>query len=112
MTDTEPLHPVLDDTTRHRFVNEQEGGLSELVYRTDGHRMTLLHTAVPEKLRRRGIAAALVRAAIERAANEDLVVVPLCPYARKWLAEHPEMASTVKIDWAATRERNGPAERL
>jgi uncharacterized protein len=112
MNETGPLHPVMDDITGHRFVNQQEGGLSELVYRVDGRRMTLLHTGVPEKLRRRGIAAALVRAAIERAANEDLVVVPLCPYARKWLAEHPEGASTVTIDWAASRERNGQVERL
>jgi hypothetical protein len=26
-------------------------------------------------------------------------VVPVCPYARKWLTDHPDEAATAQIDW-------------
>ena len=76
---------VVDDIKGHRFVagfGEEE---SELVYRLAGKRMLLLHTWVPDKSRRRGIAGSLVQAAIDRAAADELIVVPLCPYTRHWL---------------------------
>jgi predicted GNAT family acetyltransferase len=52
-------------------------------------------------LRRRGVAARLVRAAVQRAAAEGLTVEPSCPYARWWLKTHPEDAATVAIDWSS-----------
>jgi hypothetical protein len=90
---------VVDDIKGHRFVagfGEEE---SELVYRLAGKRMLLLHTWVPDKSRRRGIAGSLVQAAIDRAAADELIVVPLCPYTRHWLEQNPEAAATVTIDW-------------
>jgi predicted GNAT family acetyltransferase len=41
----------------------------------------------------------LVRAALERAEREDLTVVPWCPFARRWLHEHPDQAARVTMDW-------------
>jgi len=40
----------------------------------------------------------LVRAAIERAKNEGLTVLPWCLYARKWLQDHPDVESMFAID--------------
>ena len=31
--------------------------------------------------------------------REGLTVVPLCPFARKWLERHPQAASGVSVDW-------------
>ena len=92
---------VVDDAAGHRFVLRAEGGEAELVYRRDGRRLVLVHTGVPEALGGRGIGARLVAAALERAREEGLVVVPVCPYARRWLETHPEAAAGVEIDWAA-----------
>ena len=50
-----------------------------------------------------GSLAALVQAAVVRAADEGLTVVPLCPYASQWLQDHPDESATVTIDWAAAR---------
>lgn len=90
---------VFDDGANSRFVLDKEGGESELVYERDGPRMILVHTWVPEQLRGAGIGAQLVRAAVERAAQEDLTLVPVCPYARHWLRSHPDLASQVTTDW-------------
>jgi len=31
-------------------------------------------------------------------------VVPLCPFARRWLEQHPEAAATVNVDWGEPPE--------
>ena len=98
MTDTgSPL--VCDDPRQSRLVVEQDGAEAELVYRRNGNRLVLVHTGVPEQLGGRGIGGRLVRAALERAASEDLTVVPRCPYARKWIKDHPDAAAGLTVDW-------------
>lgn len=90
---------VVDEAGRHRYVLDRDGEVAELVYRLEDDRLVLVHTGVPHALQGRGIAGRLVAAAVERAAAEGLTVVPLCPYARRWLHDHPEAAGTVAIDW-------------
>ena len=98
MTDTGSTL-VRDDPDRSRLVVEQDGAEAELVYRRNGNRLVLVHTGVPEQLGGRGIGGRLVRAALERAASEDLTVVPRCPYARKWIKDHPDAAAGLTVDW-------------
>jgi uncharacterized protein len=92
--------PVIDDTAHDRFVIETEGATAQLVYEVDGRRLLLLHTQVPEELGGRGLGGRLVRASVARAAHDGLIVVPWCPYARKWLQDHPDVAAGVTIDWS------------
>ena len=98
MSDDRP-EVVVDEPANHRFVVEQAGGLAQLVYQRDGERLILVHTEVPETDRHHGIAGLLVRAAVERAAREHLTLVPSCSYARKWLEDHAELETSVKIEW-------------
>jgi predicted GNAT family acetyltransferase len=90
---------VVDRPEEHRFVVETDGEEAELVYRHLGQRLVLRHTGVPEAVGGRGIGGVLVRAAVEKATAEGLTVVPVCPYAAKWLRTHPEVASKVAIEW-------------
>jgi predicted GNAT family acetyltransferase len=96
---------VRDDPGQSRLVFEEDGAEAELVYRRRGNRLILVHTGVPEKLGSRGIGGRLVMAALERAAAEGLTVVPLCPYARKWIKDHPDAARGVTVDWQSLPER-------
>lgn len=79
---------VEHDPAAERFVVGSGPDLAELVYRTDGRRMLLLHTAVPPHLRGRGIAGRLVRAAADHALHEGLTLVPVCSYAVTWVHAH------------------------
>jgi len=99
MTDTQPP-AVRDDREHNRFVFELDGTLAHLEYATQPGRLILIHTEVPEELGGRGIGGALVRAALERARTEQLTIVPWCPFARRWLREHEEVAAGADIDWA------------
>lgn len=98
-TDTRDRPSVVDDAAHHRFVVEADGEEAELVYRLNGRRLVLVHTGVPDAIGGRGIGGELVRAAVERARSEDLTIVPVCPYARQWLEQHPQVADTVSVDW-------------
>jgi uncharacterized protein len=103
-SDLEPT--VQDDTAHHRFVLEQDCALAELVYQTEPDRLILVHTEVPDTLGGRGIGGQLVRAAVARASAEQLTLVPWCPFARRWLEGHPDVAETVAIDWAIPGSAN------
>ena len=90
---------VTDNPAESRFELSADGHLAELLYRRNGKRLVLIHTEVPVELEGRGIAGALVAAAVDRAAREGMTVVPLCPFARGWLERHPDTASQAAIDW-------------
>jgi uncharacterized protein len=106
MTDTgSPL--VRDDPGRSRLVVEQDGAEAELIYRRNGNRLVLVHTGVPDQLGGMGIGGRLVRTALERAAAQGLTVVPRCPYARKWIKDHPDAAVGVTVDWQSGEEGRG-----
>jgi hypothetical protein len=94
--------PVVDDTAS-RYVISQDGTEAELVYALQGDRLILAHTEVPEEWGGHGIGGRLVRTALARAQANDLTVVPWCPFARRWLQQHPDEAAAVAIDWDTPR---------
>jgi predicted GNAT family acetyltransferase len=102
MMQARELPPVVDNTAAGRFEVVVDGQVGALMYRRHGERLVLVHTDVPDALSGRGIGGALVKAAIARAADADLTVVPICPFARRWLRQHPDVASQVAIDWSTT----------
>jgi len=88
---------VVDNEAESRFEVSVDGHVAELVYRRHGDRLVLAHTGVPDELEGRGVGGMLVNAAIERAVEQGLTVVPQCPFARRWLERHPDVAGRVTI---------------
>lgn len=68
-----------------------DGLRCEADYRLADGAMHMTHTDVPPPLQGRGIAARLVRAALEHAQREGLQVAPHCPYVAAYLQRHPEL---------------------
>ena len=91
---------VRDDRPHHRFVFGDDGAMGELTYEVDGDRMFLLHTEVADALQGQGVGGQLVAAALSRAIDDGLTVVPWCPYARRWLRKHPDVAGTADLSAA------------
>ena len=85
MTDT-PL-TITHDAPAQRFI---DGLGSEACYQLSGGTMLLTHTEVPPALAGRGIAAALVQAALDHARAHGLKVRPLCSYVQAYMRRHPE----------------------
>jgi predicted GNAT family acetyltransferase len=90
---------VVDDRESDRLVIVAGDVEAELLYERDGDRVYLLHTEVPEAFRGQGTGGRLATAAIDLARRDGLEVVPWCPFARRWLREHPDATNDVTIDW-------------
>lgn len=56
----------------------------------DDRVLRMTHTEVPPALQGRGIAARLVRYALDYARAQGLKVLPLCSYVRRYMQRHPE----------------------
>jgi uncharacterized protein len=81
---------VSHDAGAHRFTTEVEGRQAVLDYTIAGHVMTITHTGVPPAISGRGIAAELMRAAVNTARSAGWKINPVCSYAAAYLAKHPE----------------------
>jgi len=75
---------------RHRFEVVVEGERCELVYRLASTTMTIVHTGVPAPVAGRGIAAALMKQALDTARAAGWKVVPACEYAAAYFQRHRE----------------------
>jgi predicted GNAT family acetyltransferase len=75
---------------RGRFQARVDGRLCVADYRLAGREMQMIHTEVAPELQGRGIAAALVEAALAHARAHGLKVVPLCSYVRTYMRRHPQ----------------------
>ena len=81
---------VVHDEARGRFEVALDGQTAEFDYYRRGDSMVITHTGVPRAWEGRGIAAAMTRAALDYARDNDLSVTPLCSYAAAYIRRHPE----------------------
>lgn len=87
---------VRDNPAAHRFELDVEGETAVANYRLDGDTMVFTHTETPQHLQGRGIASALVRAALEMARARGLKVVPRCGFVADYIRRHPEFRDLVR----------------
>ncbi len=86
MTDLDIHH----DATAGRFTAEVDSHACEADYQLRDGVMHLVHTAVPRALQGRGIAAALVQAALAEARRQGWRVRPVCSYVQTYMRRHPD----------------------
>lgn len=80
---------VRHQSERARYEIEVDGTLAGFAeYAAGDGRMTFTHTEVSPRYQGRGLAAELVRFALDDARQQGASVVPLCWYVRKVIAEH------------------------
>ncbi len=83
---------IQHDRAAHRFQTVVDGVQCVLDYSLDSAVMMITHTEVPAEVGGRGIASALVQAALDTARDEGWQVVPACSYAAAWIQRHPAYA--------------------
>lgn len=81
---------IVHDADRGVFETEVDGETSVCAYRLQGETMVFTHTEVPPWQQGRGIAAALVAAALAHARERGWRVRPLCSYVAVYMRRHPE----------------------
>ncbi len=84
------MNEIINDKQGSRFVITVDGLEVYELYAEDKGTIDLYSTYTPPKLRGRGLAADVVKAALEYAEEKNLKVIPTCWYVRKYVDEHPE----------------------
>lgn len=83
--------------TEDKFFVTIDGKEAFLLYRISGNAMDIYDTFTPSELRGRGIAEQLALAAFKYAKENNLRIIPTCPYiSDTFLKRHPELLGTVK----------------
>jgi predicted GNAT family acetyltransferase len=83
---------VSHDASQQRFEVRADDAVAFLAYERRDGRLVVIHTEVPANLGGRGIGGQLVQAAVALAREDQLKVLPLCPFARTYLRRHPELS--------------------
>jgi uncharacterized protein len=87
---------ITHDTATSRYEIAADGtvvGFAE--YSVDGDRVTMPHTVIDGSFRGKGLAAQLVRHALDDVRARGLSVVPACSYVRQFIDDNPEYADLV-----------------
>ena len=81
---------IVHDAAHQRFTHERDGQTSYLAYRRlDDKTVDFVSTYTPPALRGRGIAARVVKRALEWAESEGMKVVPSCWFVREYVERDP-----------------------
>ncbi len=73
-----------------RYEIRVDGHLALLEYIEGRNKIYLTHTEVPPPIGNRGIAARLVKTALEEADEKGLKIIPICSYVMVYIERHPE----------------------
>lgn len=81
----------LNDQGRGAFVIEEaDERLAEMAVGISGNNLIVYHTEVSEKLKGQGIGTKLLDEMVNYARNNNLKVVPLCPFVHAQFKRHTE----------------------
>jgi predicted GNAT family acetyltransferase len=81
---------VHNNAAQSRFEVVLDEGTALAQYRLHDGVMQIVHTEVPPALEGRGLASALISAAVKHARAEGLKIEPRCSYAASYMKRHPE----------------------
>lgn len=91
---------VVFEKNRNRaaLYDEKDNLAGESTFSASDDKWIIDHTYVNENLRGNGYASQLIEMIVQKARNENMKIIPLCPYAKKEFEKKPEY-SDVLYKW-------------
>jgi predicted GNAT family acetyltransferase len=86
---------VRDNSALSRFELDTDGAIAFAKYERNGEVVSIIHTETPAALRGRGIGSQLIEGVMTLLRQQHLKVRPLCGFARRFVAQHPEYRDLV-----------------
>ena len=84
-------HDIRHNEAESQFETTIDGHTGYAAYDLEEpDRIVFTHTIVPPELEGRGVAAAIVKHALNHAREKHLKVVPQCAYVAAFIKKHPE----------------------
>jgi predicted GNAT family acetyltransferase len=92
--DSEPQ--ISDNPSRERYeLRLGENVIGSIDYYTEESAVVLTHTDVDRAFEGRGYGSRLISGALDDIRARGLSVVPVCPFVRSYLGQHPEYEDLV-----------------
>lgn len=92
------MSSINHDRDAHRFTTDVDGQRAQLDYTLAGTVMSITHTRVPQAIGGRGVAAELMRAALETARDRGWSVNPVCSYAVAYMRKQAAAPDKTHLD--------------
>ena len=81
----------IDDSGKGAFFIEEDGKhVAEMVISISGGNLTVYHTEVSESLKGKGVSTELLEKMVKYVRDNNLKVIPLCPYVNVQFRRHPD----------------------
>jgi hypothetical protein len=97
---------ILDNAAERRYEARNDGALAGVIeYEPHDGWLILEHTVVPAEFEGRGVAARLVKAALDDIRLRSMYVTPKCPYVSSFIQRHGEYRDLV-VGVRGPRTRN------
>jgi predicted GNAT family acetyltransferase len=87
---------VVNNEKAHRFEMALHGEFAIIPYNIKGDMIELFHTEVPGAFRGLGLGKKIALYALNYAKDNQLKILPYCPFIAKYINEHPEWKQYVK----------------
>ena len=86
---------VVNNKAERRFEAQVGDHLAVIDYIPEEKLIIYTHTGVPDEIGQQGLASKMARTALDYARDNDLKVVPQCPFVAGYIGLHPEYQSLV-----------------
>lgn len=81
---------IRENIEKKRFETEVENKIALIEYIRAEDKMYLTHTEVPTELEGKGIASSMAKQVLQQIKDENLKLVPICPFIASYIRRHPE----------------------
>ncbi len=85
----------VEDGNKAFVIEENNERIAEMVVGIIGNKMSVYHTEVADQLEGQGIGKKLIQEMVDYARNNNLKVLPLCPYVLAQFKRHPDQFSDI-----------------
>lgn len=82
--------PLIKNQEKKRFEIEIDGHYAFIDYKEPGDKMALIHTETDSELAGKGAAAAVVEKTLHYLDDNNIILLPFCPYVFAYIKKHPE----------------------
>ena len=87
---------LLNNKSKNRYEFYVEGKLARIEYILTDKEIYLTHTEVDEDLEGKGIGKRIIELALKEISDQNLKLIPLCPFVASFIRSNPKWKSLLK----------------
>lgn len=88
-------YQLIDNEKDNQYEFHIDKFIPRIEYIKAQNQVYLTHTEVPKELEGKGIGSTLIRKVLEEIEQNNLTLIPMCPFVAMYIKDHPEWKSLV-----------------